>query len=201
MSRPRLVVLISGNGSNLQALIDAVRDGHLPAEIVLVVSNRKDAYGLIRAQTASIPTHYAPLKPYTASGRGREAYDADLAAVVHAHQPDVIVCAGWMHVFTPVFLDAFPHRVINLHPALPGMFSGTEAIRRAFEAYQREDINMTGCMVHEVIPEVDAGAVIASMDVPIYEDDTLADLEARMHNAEHGLIVRAVRIVLEQISE
>ncbi|GAB4510071.1 MAG: phosphoribosylglycinamide formyltransferase [Anaerolineae bacterium] len=186
-----LVVMISGSGSNLQAIMDAINAGELQGEIALVVSNRKAAYGLVRAQQAQVPTLYFPLKPY--AEKSRDVYDADLAAQIKPYAPDVIVLAGWMHVLSSAFLDCFPGKVINLHPALPGMFAGTHAIQRAYEAYHQGDIVETGCMVHEVVPEVDAGPVIAQAVVPIYPDDTLEALEARMHAAEHELIVEAVR--------
>ena len=189
----RLVVLISGNGSNLQALIDATQVGELEAKIVAVVSNRRDAYGLVRAEQAHIPTLYFPLKTYLEAGHSREAYDADLAKMVLAYQPDLMILAGWMHVLSPAFLDRFPGRVLNLHPALPGQFAGTHAIQRAYEAFQRGEIEHTGIMVHWVIPEIDAGPVIATANVPIYTTDSLADLETRMHATEHRLLVEAIR--------
>ncbi len=189
----RLVVLVSGSGTNLQAIMDAIGAGTLKAEIALVVSNRKAAYGLVRAQEAGIPTLYFPLKPYTDAGKERVQYDADLAAQVAAYKPDLIVLAGWMHIFSPAFLDVFPRKVINLHPALPGAFAGINAIERTFEAYQNGEIAHGGCMVHYVIPEVDAGAVIIQEVVPLYPDDALADFEARLHAAEHGILVEAVR--------
>lgn len=197
MSNPHaLVVLISGSGTNLQALIDAIKRGDLHARIALVVSNRKDAYGLIRAQQEGIVTDYFPLKPYTSTGRSREAYDADLAALIRPYAPDLIVLAGWMHVLSPAFLDAFPRRVINLHPALPGTFPGVEAIHRAFEAFQKGEITHSGCMVHYAIPEVDAGAVIAQREVPFEPGDTLESFETRLHAVEHTLIVEAARRAL-----
>jgi formyltetrahydrofolate-dependent phosphoribosylglycinamide formyltransferase len=194
----QLVILISGNGSNLQAIIDAVQAGQLPAQIAAVISNRREAYGLTRAARAGIPTLYFPLKPYRDAGRPREDYDADLAARVAGHAPDLIVLAGWMHVLSPAFLTRFQGRVLNLHPALPGQFPGAHAIQRAYEAFQRGEIAHTGVMVHWVVPEVDAGAVIAQAAVPIYADDALADLEARVHAAEHRLLVEAIRQCLEQ---
>lgn len=192
MNKKRIVVLISGSGTNLQALIDATQDGRLAAEIALVVSNRKAAYGLVRAQAAGIETLYWPLRPYRDAGKSREQYDAALAAKVAAFQPDLVVLAGWMHILSPAFLDAFPGRVINLHPALPGQFAGTHAIERAYAAFQRGEISHTGCMVHLAIPEVDAGAVIVQADVPISPADSLADLEARLHKTEHRILVEAV---------
>lgn len=194
---PRLVILISGSGSNLQAILDAVKDGQITAVPSLVVSNRKDAYGLVRAEQAGVPTIYFPYKPYREAGKARETYDADLAEMIRPYHPDLIILAGWMHILSAAFLDQFPSRVINLHPALPGQFAGTHAIERAYEAYQRGEINQTGCMVHRTIPAVDAGPVIAQTEVPILPTDSLADLEARMHQAEHALLVTAVRAVLD----
>ena len=114
------------------------------------------------------------------------------------YNPDLIVLAGWMHVLSPAFLDRFPLRVLNLHPALPCQFLGTHAIERAYEAFQRGEIDHTGVMVHWVVPEVDAGPVVASAEVPVYPTDTLDDLEARIHAMEHRLLVDAIRSVDEQ---
>lgn len=196
--RPRLIVFISGSGSNLQAILDAIDEGYLNAEVVLVVSNRKNAYGLVRADQAGIETIYFPLKPYKDRGDSREMYDADLAQRIRTYCPDLIVLAGWMHVLSPAFLDNYPNKVINLHPALPGAFPGTEAIARAFESYKRGDITHSGCMVHYTIPEVDAGPVIGQSIVPFESDDTLETFEARMHEHEHRLIVESIRSVLEK---
>ena len=196
MQLPRLVILISGSGSNLQAILDAVAAGRITAVPSLVVSNRKNAYGLVRAENAGVPTAYFPFKPYRDAGKLREEYDADLAGVIRPYQPDLIILAGWMHILSAAFLNHFPNKVINLHPALPGQFAGTHAIQRAYEAYQRGEIEHTGCMVHVTIPEVDAGPVIAQAEVPILPSDSLADLETRMHQAEHTLLVTAVQSVL-----
>lgn len=197
----RLVVMISGFGSNLQAILDACAEGRLPARVVLVVSNRKDAYGLMRAQRAGVPTLYFPFKPYRDRGLDRTAYDRDLAERIVPYNPDLIVLAGWMHILSSAFLDRFPGRVINLHPALPHMFPGMNAIQRAFEAYQRGQIEYSGCMVHIVTPEVDEGPVLAQAIVPIFPHDTLETFEERMHQTEHRLIIegiiRALRTCLE----
>jgi formyltetrahydrofolate-dependent phosphoribosylglycinamide formyltransferase len=193
---PRIVALISGSGTNLQAILDAIASGELDARVVLVVSNRKTAYGLTRAEAAGIPTLYFPLKPYTAQGLSREAYDAALAEQVSAYHPDLVVMVGWMHVLSSAFLEHFSRRVINLHPALPGEFPGTHAIERAYDAFQRGEVTRSGCMVHYAVPEVDAGPVIAQATVPIEPGDTLEVFEARMHEAEHRLIVEAVRRAL-----
>ena len=195
----RLVVLISGSGTNLQALIDACQSGALDAGIVAVVSNRADAYGIQRTLQAGVPVVTFPLTPYKQAGRPRREYDVDLAGLVAAFQPNLIVLAGWMLVLSPAFLTHFPHQVINLHPALPGQFPGTHAIERAYDAFQRGEIDQTGVMVHWVIPEVDAGEVIASAAVEIHAGDTLEDLEARIHATEHRLIVEATRLALTQV--
>lgn len=189
----RLVILISGSGSNLQAIIDATQAGRLDAEIVAVVSNRRAAFGLARAERAGIATLYFPLKPYRDAGLPREVYDADLAERVAAYAPDLIVLAGWMHILGPAFLDRFPGRVLNLHPALPGQFPGAHAIQRAYEAYRRGEIDHTGVMVHFAAPEVDAGAVIKTAEAPIRPDDTVETLEARIHATEHRLLIEAIR--------
>jgi len=192
----RLAVLISGSGTNLQAIIDAIAAGRLDARIAVVASNRRDAFGLVRAERAAIPTLYFPIKPYKDAGRPRDAYDADLAAQLEGFAPDLIILAGWMHVLSPAFLNRFPGRVLNLHPALPGEFAGTHAIQRAYEAFQRGEIDHTGVMVHWVVPQVDAGPVLASAVVPIYPGDSLDDLEARVHTVEHRLLVDAIRMAL-----
>jgi formyltetrahydrofolate-dependent phosphoribosylglycinamide formyltransferase len=193
----RLVVLISGNGSNLQALMDACAAGVLPAHIVQVIANRKAAYGLTRATQAGIATHYAPLKPYLDSGAGRTAYDLALAAHLNTLQPDLIVLAGWMHIFSAAFLGAVVARVINLHPALPNQFAGANGLAEQFAAYQRGELQVGGCMVHEVIAELDAGQVIGQQLVPFMDGDTLDSFAERLHQAEHQLLVACVGRVLQ----
>jgi formyltetrahydrofolate-dependent phosphoribosylglycinamide formyltransferase len=163
-----------------------------------VVANRKDAYGLQRAEKAGIPTLYFPLKPYSDAGRSRAAYDADLAAQLEAYDPDWIVLAGWMHILSAAFLRHFPYRVVNLHPALPGQFPGTNAIAEALAAYKAGKIKHTGCMVHLVPDEaVDSGPIIGTADVPIYPTDTEETLAARMHGAEHTLLVQSLLRLVE----
>jgi formyltetrahydrofolate-dependent phosphoribosylglycinamide formyltransferase len=190
-------VLISGNGSNLQAIIDAIAAGHLDARIAVVVSNRKDAFGLLRAERAGIPTRYHPLKPYRDRGADRSAYDADLAALLAEYQPDWIVLAGWMHIFSNAFVARFPGRIINLHPALPGQFPGAHAIEDALTAFHRGEIDETGIMVHLVPDErVDEGPVLATRRVPIHAEDTLESLFTRIHAAEHALLVETLQTLV-----
>lgn len=162
----KVTVLISGNGSNLQALIDASSSTMPYLKIVRVISNRANAFGLTRAQNASIPTTYHNLiaGKYHASGerdpavkqKAREKYDADLAEKVLADEPDLVVCAGWMHILAPTFLNPLTERkvpVINLHPALPGKYDGTGAIQRAYDDYHKGILehDKTGIMIHYVI--------------------------------------------------
>jgi formyltetrahydrofolate-dependent phosphoribosylglycinamide formyltransferase len=194
----RIAILVSGNGSNLQAILDAAENGELPGvEVSLVVSNRREAYGIKRAVKHGVPVVYFPLAPYVKVGRPRWEYDADLAAILRAFDVTWVVQAGWMHLFTSAFLDHFPSQVVNLHPALPGTFPGTHAIDRAYEAYQQGDITHTGVMVHLVPDEaVDAGPVVAQAHVPIHPDDSLDDLETRIHATEHKLLVQALHSLL-----
>lgn len=194
----RVAVLISGFGSNLQAIIDALEGGRLPGvETALVVSNRPQAHGIKRAVRHGIPVVTFPLAPYTRGDRSRSEYDADLAAILRAFDVSWVIMAGWMHVLSRAFLNRFPSRVVNLHPALPGAFPGTNGIERAFQAYQEGKINHTGVMVHLVPDEaVDAGPVVAKEVVPIHAEDTLDDLEQRIHTVEHRLLVQAVHDLL-----
>jgi formyltetrahydrofolate-dependent phosphoribosylglycinamide formyltransferase len=165
----------------------------LDAQVVVVVSNRKAAFGLERAAKAGVPTHYHPLKPYRDAERSREEYDADLAEILKKYAPDYIILVGWMHIFSNRFLHHFPYRVINLHPALPGKFPGAHAIEEAFAAFQRGEIKGTGVMVHLVPDEqVDRGPVLLTSEVPIYPTDTLETLETRIHQAEHRTLVQAI---------
>ncbi|MRR30099.1 phosphoribosylglycinamide formyltransferase, partial [bacterium] len=170
MKKASLVVLISGNGSNLQAILDAIQAGSLPAEIKAVVSNTKEAYGLERARLAGIPAVVKTKR----KEQEREQYDAELAEIVSSYQPDFVILAGWMRILTMAFIGVFPNRVINLHPALPGTFPGVNAIERAWQAYQKREINHTGVMVHLVPDEgVDLGPVLAQRIVEINPQDTL----------------------------
>ena len=194
----RIAVLISGFGSNLEAILDAVARGDLPGvEVALVVSNRREAHGIERAVKHGVPVIYFPLTPYSQAGRSRREYDADLASILGAFGVTWVVLAGWMHLLSDQFLSRFPARVVNLHPALPGTFPGTHAIERAYRAYQRGEITHTGIMVHLVPDEaMDAGPVVAQEEIPILPGDSLPDLEERVHAVEHRLLVQALRDLL-----
>jgi phosphoribosylglycinamide formyltransferase len=197
---PRIVVLISGSGTNLQAIIDATQRGDLKAEIALVVSNKQAAYGLKRAEAAGIPTKVFSLKKFKDQGKSRVDFDVHVANSIAEYKPDLVVLAGWMHILSPEFLQVFPNNVINLHPALPGQFDGAHAIDRAYDAFKKGEITETGVMVHKVIAAVDQGQVITQEPVPIYSSDSLEDLENRIHSVEHGLIVKGAQIFLDQLA-
>lgn len=196
----RLAVLISGYGSNLQAIIDAIESGQLEgAQIAIVVSDRAKAYGLKRAQTHGIPAVHFAYPPSSHGREGRLKADAELAALLKTYQVDWVVLAGWLRVLSNQFLRHFPMRVLNLHPALPGQFPGLEAIERAFRAYHAGEIEETGAMVHLVPDEaVDAGPALISEAVRIDPEDTLQSLTARVHAIEHRILIQALRQVLSE---
>ncbi|KAI0047148.1 phosphoribosylglycinamide formyltransferase [Auriscalpium vulgare] len=201
----RIVVLISGSGTNLQALIDAQDTPALPnAHIVLVLSNRKAAYGLTRAASARppIPTAYLALAPYLKAHANatRADYDAAVAALVVGAQPDLVVLAGWMHVLSERFLDAVsPIAVINLHPALPGAFDGAHAIERTYAAFQRGEVRGGGAMVHRVVREVDRGEPLVVREVEIREGEAMEAFEERLHRTEWEIIVEGARKALDEV--
>jgi len=192
---PRLVVLISGNGSNLQAILDACNSGELNAQVVSVISNKSDAYGLIRAKNTGVEAVQFP----KSQNESRQEYDKRLSNYVTTKQPDYIILAGWMRILSSSFLSSFPNKVINLHPALPNTFPGTHAIERAFEAFQRGEIDYTGVMVHLVPDEgVDNGPVLATEIVAILKEDTLETLETRVHQTEHRLLINTIKSLLKK---
>ena len=182
----RIVVLASGSGTNLQAIIDAGIDGSLAAEVVAVVSDRVDSYALERARTHGIPWVALPCT----DGQKRADYDERLRDTVVEHQPDWIVLAGFMRLLSITFLDRFPGKVVNLHPALPGDLPGTHAIERAFAQHLIGIRTKSGVTVHFVPDEgVDDGPVLATATISFEIDDTLEAFAARVHQAEHRLLV------------
>jgi len=189
----RIVVLISGNGYNLQAILDACASGVLSATVSAVFSNKADAPGLERARQAGIPAVVSE----KIQEQDRRTYDARLAEMVASFGPDWIVLAGWMRILTSAFLDRFPSRVINLHPALPGCFPGTHAIERAYEAWQKGEIKKTGVMVHLVPDEgVDIGPVLGTREILFRPGEPLEKFQDRIHEAEHALLVETLKTVL-----
>jgi len=191
----RIVALASGNGSNLQAVLDASAAPGFGAVVVAVVSDWPDAFALERAGRAGVPAIALP----RAKGRRRADYDAALADAVAAYAPDYILLLGWMRILSNAFLSRFPGKVVNLHPALPGTFPGTHSIERALEAYRSGRIQKTGVMTHFVPDEgVDSGPVIAVAKVEIRPEDDLASLESRVHSTEHRLIVETVTNLIKK---
>ena len=185
----RLVVLASGSGTNLQAILDGCSDRRIDGEVVAVVSNVEDAFALERARHAEIPTALVLRE----EGEARRVYDARLADVVSAYGPDWVVLAGWMRILTGVFLDRFPDRVINLHPALPGELPGINAIERAWDEAVAGVRTRSGVMVHLVPDEgVDDGPVLASRVVPVDASGTLESFAAAVHDTEHELLVETL---------
>jgi phosphoribosylglycinamide formyltransferase 1 len=185
----RIVVLISGSGTNLQALIDRIHIPSRDARIVLVVSSRADAGGLARAEAAGIPTTVVTRDP----ADDRTARDAALADIVAAAEPDLVVLAGWMSILTGAFLDRFPDRVINLHPSLLPAFPGMHAIDDALAW----GVRFTGVTVHFAEEEVDGGPPILQEPVPVYVGDTSESLAERVHAAEHRVLPDAVRLFID----
>lgn len=180
-----LGVLVSGNGSNLQAILDAIARGELDARVRLVLSNQPSAYALERARTAGVPAVVHSHKDFPS----REAFDQKLISELQRAGVEYVVLAGFMRILTPAFVQAFRGRVLNIHPALLPSFPGTHAIRQALE----HGVKITGCTVHWVDAAVDSGPIIAQRALPILPDDDEASLSARMHEAEHLLYVEALR--------
>ena len=189
MTEPlKIGVLLSGSGTNLQAIIDAAAEG-LPVEIVHVVSSRPDEFGIERAHRAGIPVTVLNRDVYA------DPVEADkrIAETLRYAHAEYVVMAGYMRKVTPVLLDAFPDRVLNLHPALLPSFKGAHAIQDAFDA----GVKVTGITVHFANEDYDKGPIVAQRAVEVREDDTLDDLEARIHEVEHVLYPEVLRLVAE----
>ena len=190
MTQPwRISVLLSGSGTNLQAIIDEVRDGALPVEIVKVVSSRPDAYGIERAKQAGIPVIALNRQIYA----DPEAADAMIVEELRAAGAEYVVMAGYMRKLTPVVLEAFPDRVLNLHPALLPSFKGAHAIQDAFDA----GVKVTGVTVHFANEDYDKGPIVAQEPVRVEEGWTVDELEAAIHAVEHVLYPRVLRQLAE----
>jgi phosphoribosylglycinamide formyltransferase-1 len=181
-------VFISGRGSNLQSIIDAIRSGELRAHIALVVSNRADAAGLMRARDAGIEAvHLAPT-----AYSNRDAYDAALADLARSRHVDLICLAGFMRLVGSALLAAYPDRILNIHPSLLPAFPGLEAQRQALDY----GVRVSGATVHLVTSELDGGPIVLQAAVPVRPDDTVDTLSARILVEEHRLYPAAIRIVL-----
>lgn len=182
-------VLLSGSGTNLQAIVDAIAEEGLPVEVVHVVSSRPDAYGIERARAAGIPVTVLDRAAYA----DPDAADQRIAEALRGAGAEYAVMAGYMRKVTPVLLRAFPDRVVNLHPALLPAFKGAHAIDEAWEA----GVKVTGVTVHFANEEYDRGPIIAQQAVEVREDDTRQSLEERIHEVEHRLYPEVLRALAE----
>ncbi len=180
-----VVVLLSGTGSNLQALIDNVRSGENPARIAAVISNRADAYGLQRAQDAGIETRVLDHKAFD----GREAFDAALIELIDAFNPQLVVLAGFMRILSADFVRHYQGRLLNIHPSLLPKYKGLNTHQRALDAGDREH----GCSVHFVTEELDGGPLVVQAVVTVESDDSAHSLAQRVHTQEHRIYPLAVR--------
>jgi phosphoribosylglycinamide formyltransferase 1 len=187
--KKRIGVLLSGRGSNFEALADSIAAGRIPnAEIAIVLSNREGAPGLDRAKSRDIPTRAIPSK-----GLERETYDRQVVAVLNEHRVDLVCLAGYMRLLSPYFVAAFPNRILNIHPSLLPSFPGLESQRQALEY----GVKFAGCTVHFVDENLDAGPIVLQAVLPVNDDDTEGTLSARILHEEHRIYSAAVRIVLE----
>ena len=175
----RIVVLISGSGSNLQAIIDACKNANYPGEVVAVISNKADAYGLERAKQANIPQLALEHKVFAT----RELYDQALVKAIDIYKPDLVVLAGFMRILTADFVQHYQGRLINIHPSLLPKYQGLNTHQRAIDAGDKEH----GVSVHFVTEELDGGPVILQAKVPIFENDNADDLALRIHEQEHRI--------------
>ena len=187
MTPQRLVVLISGRGSNLKALIDACERGEINGRVVGVISNRPDAGGLEFARARGIPEQVLNHRDYA----GREPFDAALAETIEAFEPDLVLLAGFMRILTPGFVERFTGRLLNIHPSLLPKYRGLDTHARALADGETEH----GASVHFVTPKLDGGPVIMQARVPVLADDTEASLSARVQQAEHRLYPAAAGLV------
>ncbi len=190
VKKQRVAVLISGRGSNMTALIEAAKASDYPAAVVLVIANRPDAAGLERARAEAIATAVIDHRPF---GEDREAFERALDAELRRHRVDLVCLAGFLRLFTPGFVGRWSGRMLNIHPALLPQFKGLHTHRRALAAGVKEH----GATVHFVVPELDAGPIVAQDSVPVLEGDTEESLAQRVLAVEHRLYPRALRLVAE----
>ncbi|MBT8115799.1 MAG: phosphoribosylglycinamide formyltransferase [Arenicella sp.] len=186
----KAVILISGSGSNLQAFIDSVAAGELPVSIELVISNNADAYGLQRARLAGIATDYIDHRNFAS----RAEFDQAMMDRIDLAEPDIVILAGFMRIFTAEFVEHYSERLVNIHPSLLPKFPGTNTHRRAIDAAEK----WHGVTIHFVVPEVDAGPIILQGRIPIRHNDTPESLQQRIHRVEHRLYPLAVKWFAEK---
>lgn len=185
----RIGVLLSGRGSNFEALAESVAAGEIPAaEMAVAISNREGAPGIQRAESRGIPTRVIPSK-----GLEREAYDRQVAAALDEHKVDLVCLAGYLRLLSPYFVAKFPNRILNIHPSLLPAFPGLEAQRQALEY----GVKFAGCTVHFVDENLDAGPIVVQAVVPVLDQDTETTLSEKILKEEHRIYSQAVKIVLE----
>ncbi|NMB41698.1 MAG: phosphoribosylglycinamide formyltransferase [Firmicutes bacterium] len=184
-----LAVLASGYGSNLQAIIDAVDKGEIEGHIKVVISDVKDAYALQRARRHGIEAVFIDIKDYS----GREAYNEAIAAVLEKRKVELIVLAGYMRLVSPLIINKFRGRIMNIHPSLLPSFPGLEGIKQALDY----GVKVSGCTVHLVDEGLDTGPIILQESVPVYDDDTVESLQNRIHKVEHRLYPRAIQLFIQ----
>ena len=185
-----LVILISGNGSNLQCVIDAIKEGVIDYNISVVISNCKNAYGLERAKKANIQALYLPFKR---KEEKRESYDKRLADEIKKYNPSYVFCLGFLHILSEDFVKQFENKLINLHPALPKTFVGLDCIEKQYNAMMKDEISECGVMCHYVDVGVDTGKVIATKKMAVNKEQTLEVFENNIHKMEHELVVEVLK--------
>jgi phosphoribosylglycinamide formyltransferase-1 len=189
MALPNLVILISGRGSNMVSIIEAIESGHLDANVSAVISNRPDVVGIYYAEKAGIATEIVDHKAF----ESRETFDQTLATTIDRYKPDLVVLAGFMRILTTEFVGHFKDKLINIHPALLPKFKGLNTHQRAIDAGEKEH----GASVHIVTTELDDGPVVLQARVPVFEDDTAETLAARVLVQEHKLYPDAIKKLLK----
>jgi phosphoribosylglycinamide formyltransferase-1 len=183
----KIVVLISGSGSNLQAIMDAIDTDRINGTIACVISNKLDAYGLVRAQNAGIPTATLDHKEFDT----RESFDEALQALIDQYAPDILVLAGFMRILTPGFVQHYQGKMLNIHPSLLPKYKGLHTHKRALEAGD----TLHGCTVHLVTEELDGGPLVVQASVPVMPNDTEESLQQRVHQQEHVAYPLAVELL------
>jgi phosphoribosylglycinamide formyltransferase 1 len=186
-----LGIMASGSGSNFEAVAQAIENSHLNAKIAVLIHNKPEIKAIDRAQSRGIPTVFLDHRAYPT----REELDRAIVTTFQAHQVECVIMAGWMRVITQVLIDAFPHRVINIHPSLLPSFPGIHAIDQALAA----GVKITGCTVHLVSLEVDSGPILVQAAVPILPDDTAATLHARVQIQEHQILPQAIAKIAAEV--
>lgn len=189
----RVGILASGRGSNLQAIIDAIEGGSLSARVAVVVSNKRDAQALERARRHGAPDVFVDPKPFAGRPDSREAYDHALLEVLHKHDVELVLLAGYMKIVTPVLINAFPDRMMNIHPSLLPSFPGLDVQQKALDW----GVKVAGCTVHFVTDKVDEGPIIIQAAVRVVDGDTAETLAARVLAQEHRIYPRAVQLFAE----